>query len=71
VSSIGEIGGHDHVGENYITYNRRGEGIPRPDFPPFPPNSEEEEEVHREAKRRLEHEAECEAERIMGGMHER
>jgi hypothetical protein len=50
--------GHEHVGDKYVTYNRCKESRPRPDFPPFPPSSEEDEEAHREAERR----AECEAE---------
>jgi hypothetical protein len=63
--------GREHVGDEYVTYNRRKERRPRPDFPPFPPSSEEEEEAHREAKRRVEHQAMCEAERMLGDRHER
>jgi hypothetical protein len=40
------------------------------DFPPFPPSSEEEEEAHREVERRAEHEAECEAKRMLGDRYE-
>ena len=43
---------HEHVGDEYVTYNRRKKIRPRPEFPPFPPSSEEEEEAHREAVRR-------------------
>ena len=43
----------------------------RPDFPPFPPNSEEEEEAHKEAERRAEPEAEREVERMLGDRYER
>jgi hypothetical protein len=59
--------GHEHVRDEYVTYNRRKERRPRPDFPPFPPNSEEKEETHREEKRRAEHEAE----RMLGDRYER
>jgi hypothetical protein len=34
-------------------------------FPPFPPSLEEEEEAHREAKRREKHETEREAKRML------
>jgi len=34
----------EHVGDEYITYNRRKERRPRPYVPPFLPSSEEEEE---------------------------
>jgi hypothetical protein len=57
--------GREHVGDEYVTYNRH-----KPDFPPFPPSSEEEEEAHREAERKEEHEAECEAERMLGDKYE-
>jgi hypothetical protein len=63
--------GREHVGDEYVTYNRHKERRPRPDFPPFPPSSEEEEEAHREAERREEHEAEHEAERMLGDRYER
>jgi hypothetical protein len=59
--------GREHVGDKYVTYNRSKERRPRPDFPPFPPSLEEEEEVHREAERR----AEREAERMLGDRYER
>jgi hypothetical protein len=59
--------GHEHIGDKYVTYNRRKEGRPRSDFPPFPPNSEEEEEAQREAERR----AEQEVERMLGDRYER
>jgi hypothetical protein len=60
-----EPDGREHVGDEYVTYNRRKER--RPNFPPFPPSSEEEEEAQREAKRRIEHEAE----RSIGDRYER
>jgi hypothetical protein len=71
MSSVGDPEGREHVGDKYVTYNRRRERRPRPDYPPFPPSSEEEEEAHREAERRAEHEAEREAERMMGDRYER
>ena len=33
--------GREHVGDEYVTYNRHKERRHRPDFPPFPPSSEE------------------------------
>jgi hypothetical protein len=47
-------GGREHVGDGYVTYNRRKEGRSRSNFPPFPPSPEEEEEAQREAERRAE-----------------
>jgi hypothetical protein len=61
----------EHVGDEYVTYNRNKERRSRPDFPPFPPNLEEEEEAHREAERRAECDAEREAERMLGDRYER
>ena len=55
--------GCEHIGDEYATYNRHHERRHRPDFPPFPPSSEEEE--HIEAKRRAECEAECKAKRML------
>jgi hypothetical protein len=46
--------GCEHVGDKYVTYNRHQERRHRPDFPPFPPSLDEEEEAHREAERREE-----------------
>jgi hypothetical protein len=63
--------GCEHIGDEYVTYNRHRERMRRPDFPPFPPGSEEEEEAHREAKRRAEREAEREEERMLGDIYER
>jgi hypothetical protein len=63
--------GREHIGDEYVTYNRHQERRHRPDFPPFPPSSEEEEEAHKEAERRVEPEAECEAERMLGDKYER
>jgi hypothetical protein len=63
--------GREHVGDEYVTFNRHQERRHRPDFPPFPPSSEEEEEAHREAERRAEREAEREVERMLGNRYER
>jgi hypothetical protein len=63
MSAVEDPESREHVGDEYVTYNRCKEIRSRPDFLPFPPNSEEEEEAHREAERREEHEVECEAER--------
>jgi hypothetical protein len=63
--------GREHIGDEYVTYNRHQERRHRPDFPPFPPSSEEEEEAHREAERRAEREAEREAERMLRDRYER
>jgi hypothetical protein len=63
--------GCDHVGDGYVTYNRRKERRPRPDFPHFPPSSKEDEEAHIEAERRAKCEAECEAKRMLGDRYER
>jgi hypothetical protein len=63
--------GREHVGDEYVTYNRRRERRSRPDFPPFPPSLEEHEEAHREAERRAEREVEREAERMLGDSYER
>jgi hypothetical protein len=71
MSSTSDPEGREHVGDEYVTYNRCRERRPRPDFPPFPPSSEEEEEAHREAERRVEHEAEREVERMLGDRYER
>jgi hypothetical protein len=70
MSTAEDPDGHEHVGDEYVTYNRCKERRPRPHFPPFPPISEEEEEAHREAERRAEHEAEHEAERMIGDRYE-
>ena len=63
--------GCEYVGEKYVTYKRHQERRHRPDFPPFPPSSEEEEEAHREVERRAEREAEREVERMLGDRYER
>jgi hypothetical protein len=62
--------GHEHAGDEYVTYNRHQERRHRPNFPPFPPSSEEEEEAHREAERREEHEAKHEEERMVRDRYE-
>jgi hypothetical protein len=71
MSTTEEPDGHEHVGDEYVTYNRRKERRSRPNFPPFPPSSEEEEETHREAERRAECEAERKVERRLGDIYER
>jgi hypothetical protein len=71
MSATKYLEGHEHVGDEYVTYNRHKERRHKPDFPHFPPSSEEEEEVHREAKRREEREAKREAERMLGDRYER
>jgi hypothetical protein len=63
--------GHEHVGDEYVTYSRHKKRRHRPDFTPFPPSSEEEEEAHREAERRAEHEAERKVERMLGDRYEK
>ena len=70
MNTIEEPDGREHVGDEYVTYNRRRERRDRPNFPPFPPfppNSEEEEEAHREVERRVEREVE----RMLGDRYER
>jgi hypothetical protein len=42
--------GREHVGDGYVTYSRCKQRRPRPNFPPFPPSLEEEEE-HAEKQR--------------------
>ena len=56
MSVVEDPNGREHVGDQYVTYNRHKERRPRHDFPPFPLSSKEEEEAHREAERRAEHE---------------
>jgi hypothetical protein len=63
--------GREHVGDEYVTYNRHRERRHRPDFSPFPRSSEEEEEAHIEAERRAEREAKCKAKRMLGDRYER
>jgi hypothetical protein len=70
MSATKDLEGREHVGDEYVTYNRHKERRHRPDFPPFPPNLEEEEEAHREAERRAECEAKCEVERMLGDKYE-
>jgi hypothetical protein len=71
MSAAEDQGGHEHVGDEYVTYNRCKEGRPRSDFPPFPVISEEYEEAHRESERRAEPAAQHEVERILGDRYER
>jgi hypothetical protein len=70
MSTTKEPDDREHVGDEYVTYNRRRGRRDMPNFPPFPPSSEEEEEAHREAERRAEREAER-AERRLGDRYER
>jgi hypothetical protein len=62
--------GREHVGDEYVTYNKHQERRHRPDFPPFPLSSKEEEEAHRVIERREECEAEREVERMLGDIYE-
>jgi hypothetical protein len=71
MSTAKDLDGCEHVGDEYVTYNKRKERRPKPDFRPFPPSSEEEEEAHREAERRAEHETKREVERMLGDRYER
>ena len=71
MSAAEDSEGREHVGDEYVTYNRHKERRHRPKFPPFPPSSEEEKEAHREEERRAECEAECEAERMQGDRYQR
>jgi hypothetical protein len=70
MSAIEDPEGHEHVGDEYVTYNRHQERRHRHDFPLFPPSLEEEEEAHREAKRRADHDTKREGERILGERYE-
>jgi hypothetical protein len=65
MSAAEDPDGHEHVGDEYVTYNRQKEKRARPNFLPFPPSSEE--EAHREAERRAKHEAK----RRLGDRYER
>jgi hypothetical protein len=69
MSATSDPGGREHVGDEYVTYNRHKEGRPISDFPLFLPSSEK--DAHREAERRAEHEDEHEAERMLGDRYER
>jgi hypothetical protein len=71
MSAVEDPEGREHVVEEYVTYNRCKERISRLDLPPFPPNSEEVEEAHKEAERREEREADHEPERMLGERYER
>jgi hypothetical protein len=70
MSALEDPEGREHVGDEYITYNRHQERRHRLYFLPFSPSSEEEEEAHREAERRAEREAKREAERMLGDIYE-
>jgi hypothetical protein len=70
MSAVEDPEGREHVGDEYVTYNRHQERRNRLDFPLFPPSSEEEEEAHREAERRVECEAEREAKRMLGDIYD-
>jgi hypothetical protein len=65
-----EPDGREHEGDEYVTYNRRWGRRDRPNFPPFPPSLEEEEEALREAEQRPKYEAKCEAEKRLGDRYE-
>ena len=71
MSAAEDPDGREHVSDKYVTYSRQKERRARPNFPPFPPSSEEEEEAHKEAERRAKREAEREAERRLGDGYER
>ena len=43
MSAAEDLEGREHVGDEYVTYNKHGERRDRPNFPPFPPSLEEEE----------------------------
>jgi hypothetical protein len=70
MSAAEDLEGYEHIGDEYVTYNRHWERRHRPNFPPFPPSSKEEEEAHREAERRAEREAEHQAERMQRDRYE-
>jgi len=56
MSSVENPKSREHIGDEFVTHSRRREGRgPRSDYPPFPDNSEEEEEAHREAEQRAEY----------------
>jgi hypothetical protein len=65
MSRAEEPDGREHEGDEYVTYSRRKVRRDIPNFLPFPPSSEEEEEALREAERRAEREAERE---VRGGL---
>jgi hypothetical protein len=68
MSSIDNSEVREHVGDEYVTYKRcRERRSPRENYPPFPHSLEEEEEAHRAAERKVEHEVE----RMMGDMYGR
>ena len=67
MNSAEEPDGREHEGDEYVTYNQCKGRRDKPNFPPFPPSSEEEEEALREAERR----AELEAEKRLGDRYER
>jgi hypothetical protein len=71
MNTVEEPDGREHEGDEYVAYNRRRGSRDRPNFPPFPPSSEEEEEALREAEQRAEREAEREAKKRLGDRYER
>jgi hypothetical protein len=71
MSGAEEPDGREHDGDEYVTYSRRKVRRDIPNFLPFPPSSEEEEEALREAERRAEREAERKAEKRLGDRYER
>jgi len=59
LSSVENPKGREHIGDEFVTYNRRREQRgPKSDYPPSPHSSKEEEEEQQEAERRVEREAE-------------
>jgi hypothetical protein len=54
MNTVEEPDDHEHVGDKYVTYNRRRGRRDMPNFPPFPHSSEEEEEAHKEEARQRE-----------------
>ena len=71
MSAAKDVEVREHIGDKYVTYNRHKERRHMPEFPPFHPISEEEEEAHIEVERRTEREAEREAKRMLGDKYER
>jgi hypothetical protein len=72
MSSIENPRGHEHIGDEFVTYRRHVERRePRSYYPPFPHNSKEDEEAHQEAERRANHEADIEAKRGIGDRYKR
>jgi hypothetical protein len=71
MNSAEEPDGREHEGDEYVMYSRRKGRRDRPNFFPFPPSSEEEEEALREVEWRAECEAKRKAEKRLGDRYER